>query len=100
MSVEDIAEIVQRFRDERAGPRCRNEAEIVDDGGAYDQWKSVTMTAEDVGKGSNKKERAQRIPLCNTFEQSVGDGIADVKARGWVGGEVYTRVGVVEKTKP
>ena len=100
MSVEDIAEIIQRLRDDRTGPRCRYEAEIIDDGGAYERWKSVTMAAKDVGKGSDKKERAQRIPLCNTFEQSVGDGIADVKARGWVGSEVYTRVGVVEKTKP
>ncbi len=66
--MENIAEVVQRFEDERAGPGCGNEANTIDYGEADERRISVAMATEDVREGSDKEERAQRIPLCDAFK--------------------------------
>ena len=66
--VEYVTEFVECSGDQRACLRCRDEADVIDDGGPNEGWKSVAVAAENVGKSADKKKRAQWVALCDAFK--------------------------------
>jgi hypothetical protein len=100
VSKKGITELVQCSRDKGAVLGCRNKANIVNDSGTNKGREHVAVVSENVGEGANEKEGAQRIALCNAFEQCIWDDAVHVEGREGVSGEMHAWVSVVKEAEP
>jgi hypothetical protein len=100
MAFKSIVEAVKSWWDAVALGRWHWKADVIDDGSPNEVGIAGSMGLEDASKCAHKQERAEGIPLCNSFMEGVRDDVVHGEGSGGVRSEVDARRCMVEKAEP